>query len=104
MCTLTPATLHSTPHCTLLLWFRFCFSEVKLGVIPATISPYVIRRIGSADARRYFLTAETFGAAAAVRIGLLHKVVRAAHECREEDVFFSCVTTEICNMHKTNDA
>ena len=51
----------------------FGFSEVRLGIIPAVISPFVLRRIGSA-ARRYFLTGERFGAAAALRIGLVDEV------------------------------
>mmetsp|Transcript_17804 Transcript_17804/g.32842 ORF Transcript_17804/g.32842 Transcript_17804/m.32842 type:complete len:267 (+) Transcript_17804:76-876(+) len=53
----------------------FTLSEVKLGLIPATISPYVVRRIGSNQCRRYFLTAERMSADEARRIGLLHEVV-----------------------------
>src|SRR5918912_2098581 len=52
----------------------FGFSEVKLGIVPAVISPFVLPRIGPA-ARRYFLTGERFDAAAALRIGLVHEVV-----------------------------
>ena len=55
----------------------FCLSEVKLGLIPATISPYVIRAMGARAAHRYFLTAERFSAAEAHRIGLVHEVVAA---------------------------
>jgi methylglutaconyl-CoA hydratase len=55
----------------------FCLSEVKLGLIPATISPYVIRAMGARAAHRYFLTAERFGAAEALRIGFVHEVVGA---------------------------
>ena len=55
----------------------FCLSEVKLGLIPATISPYVIRAMGARAAHRYFLTAERFGAADALRIGFVHEVVVA---------------------------
>ena len=55
----------------------FSLSEVKLGLIPATISPYVIRAIGVRAARRYFVTAERFAAAEAHRIGLVHVVVTA---------------------------
>ena len=55
----------------------FCLSEVKLGLIPATISPYVIRAMGAQAARRYFLTAERFTAAEARRLGLAHEVVAA---------------------------
>jgi len=56
---------------------HFCLSEVKLGLIPATISPYVIRAIGAQAARRYFLTAERFSAAEATRLGLVHEAVPA---------------------------
>jgi methylglutaconyl-CoA hydratase len=54
---------------------NFCLSEVKLGLIPATISPYVIKAMGEAAARRYFLTAERFSAREAHRIGFVHEVV-----------------------------
>lgn len=53
----------------------FCLSEVKLGLIPATISPYVIRAMGPRAAHRYFLTAERFDAVEALRIGFVHRVV-----------------------------
>ena len=53
----------------------YCLSEVKLGLIPATISPYVIRAMGARAAQRYFLTAERFSAAEAHRIGMVHEVV-----------------------------
>ncbi|HQR10014.1 MAG TPA: enoyl-CoA hydratase/isomerase family protein [Casimicrobiaceae bacterium] len=53
----------------------FSLSEAKLGLIPATISPYVIEAIGARQARRYFLTAERFTAAEAFRIGLAHDIV-----------------------------
>jgi len=52
----------------------FGFSEVKLGIMPAVISPFVLPRIGSGAARRYFLTGERFDAATALRIGLVHEV------------------------------
>ena len=54
---------------------RFCFSETRLGLIPATIAPYVIRAIGERQARRYFLSAATFDAAQARRLGLAHATV-----------------------------
>ena len=57
---------------------KFSFSEAKLGLSPATISPYVLRAIGPRAARRYFLSAEVFDAAEALRIGLLSAVVPAA--------------------------
>ena len=56
---------------------HFCLSEVKLGLIPATISPYVIRAMGAQAARRYFLTAERFSAAEAKRLGFVHEAVAA---------------------------
>jgi methylglutaconyl-CoA hydratase len=56
---------------------NFCLSEVKLGLIPATISPYVIKAMGEQASRRYFLTAERFSAAEAYRIGFAHEVVPA---------------------------
>lgn len=54
---------------------RFCLSEVKLGLIPAVISPYVIKAIGERQARRYFQTAEVFFADKALSMGLVHEVV-----------------------------
>jgi methylglutaconyl-CoA hydratase len=54
---------------------RFSFSEVKLGIIPAVISPYVISRVGPGHARRLFITGERFDAETAYQIGLVHRVV-----------------------------
>ncbi len=54
---------------------RFCFSEAKIGLSPATISPHVMRAIGERAARRYFLTAEVFDAEEAHRLGLLTLLV-----------------------------
>jgi len=51
----------------------FCLSETRLGLIPATIGPYVVRAMGNA-ARRYFLTAEKFDASEAYRVGLVHEL------------------------------
>jgi methylglutaconyl-CoA hydratase len=66
---------------------KFCLSEVKLGLIPAVISPYVIAAIGESAARRYFLTAETFSSWEAQRLGLVHEVVdRGALEGRGRQV------------------
>ena len=53
----------------------FCLSEVKIGLIPATISPYVITAMGERAARRYFTTAERFRAAEGLRLGLVSEVV-----------------------------
>ncbi|MEX2008594.1 MAG: enoyl-CoA hydratase-related protein, partial [Dongiaceae bacterium] len=55
----------------------FALTEVRLGLIPAVVSPYVIAAIGARAARRYFLTGERFGAAEALRLGLVHCVVPA---------------------------
>lgn len=54
---------------------RFGLTEVRLGLAPATIAPYVVRAMGARQARRYFLTGERFDARHALRIGLLHEVV-----------------------------
>ena len=53
----------------------FSISEVRIGLVPSTISPYVLAAIGARSARRYFLTGEPFSAADACRLGLVHKVV-----------------------------
>lgn len=52
----------------------FAFSEVKLGIVPAVISPFALRKIGESAARRYFVTGERFDAETALRIGLVHEV------------------------------
>jgi len=54
---------------------RFGFTEPRIGIAPATISPYVLERIGAAAARRLFLTARRFDAAEGLRLGLYHRVV-----------------------------
>jgi methylglutaconyl-CoA hydratase len=54
---------------------RFGFTEARLGLVPATISPYVVRKIGESHARALFLTAERFEAPRAAAIGLVHEVV-----------------------------
>lgn len=54
---------------------KFGLSEVKLGIIPAVISPYVISKIGETHARALFLTGERFGAERALQIGLVHQIV-----------------------------
>lgn len=53
---------------------QFCFSEVKLGLIPATIAPYIIQCIGSSATRHYFITAESFDAKTAQQLGLVHQL------------------------------
>lgn len=72
---------------------HYCLSEVRLGLIPATISPYVIRAMGARAAHRYFLTAERFSAAEALRIGFLHEVVRMD----QLDAKVLEITTALCS-------
>jgi methylglutaconyl-CoA hydratase len=55
----------------------FCLSEARLGLLPATIAPYVTRALGEQAARRYFITAERFDAATAHRLGFVHELVAA---------------------------
>lgn len=57
---------------------QFCFSEVKIGLVPAVISPYVMRKITFCGTQRYFLTAETFNAERAKTMGLIHTVTKPA--------------------------
>ena len=65
----------------------FALSEVRLGLVPATIAPYVIDAIGARAARRYFMTGERFGAEEARRLGLLHEVAAPAElDARINDV------------------
>ncbi|MGI9285692.1 MAG: enoyl-CoA hydratase/isomerase family protein [Pseudomonadales bacterium] len=63
----------------------FCLSEVKIGLIPATISPYVVRAIGERAARRYFTTAERFSATTALKLGLVS-------ELAEHDQLDDCIS------------
>lgn len=72
---------------------NYCLSEVKIGLIPATISPYVIRAMGARAAQRYFLTAERFTAAEAHRLGLVHEVVPAdALDAKVDEVLKNILT------------
>jgi methylglutaconyl-CoA hydratase len=57
---------------------KFAFTEVKLGIVPAVISSFALSKMGISQARRYFLTAETFSAQTAEEIGLVHEVMPAA--------------------------
>ena len=54
---------------------NFCLSEAKLGLLPATIAPYVVRALGEQASRRYFVTAERFSAAQAHSLGFVHELV-----------------------------
>lgn len=71
----------------------YCLSEVKLGLIPATISPYVIRAMGARAAHRYVLTAERFSAAEALRIGFVHTVVPADQLDAQVDELLKALVT-----------
>jgi methylglutaconyl-CoA hydratase len=64
----------------------FGFSEVKLGIVAAVISPFALARIGPGAARRYFLTGERFGSEVALRIGLVHEIAPALDEAVERAV------------------
>lgn len=75
----------------------FCLSEVKLGLIPATISPYVINAIGLKAARRYFISAERFSAQKAMQLGLVDEVVES--ESLDDEVQ-AMVTTLLSNSPK----
>lgn len=80
----------------------FCLSEVRLGLIPATISPYVIRAIGERASRRYFLTAERFDAQEARRIGLVHEVV--AEDQLDHEVGKLVHSLLSCSPHAVDEA
>lgn len=71
----------------------YCLSEVKLGLIPATIGPYVARAMGARAAHRYFLTAERFSAAEAHRIGFVHEVVPAEQLDAQVDEWVKALTS-----------
>jgi len=69
----------------------FSLSEVKLGIIPAVISPYVIEAIGARYAHRYFISAERFSGAEAFRIGLLHDLA-SSEDAMDEQIAVLCTT------------
>jgi methylglutaconyl-CoA hydratase len=58
---------------------HFCLSEAKLGLLPGTIGPYVVRAMGEQAARRYFITSERFDADAAHAMGFVHEVADSEH-------------------------
>ena len=73
---------------------NFCLSETKLGLIPATIGPYVVRALGEQAARRYALTAERFDAAEALRLGFVHAVAAPeALDARIEEILAAILQT-----------
>lgn len=63
---------------------NFCLSEVKLGLIPAAISPFVVRAIGERQARRYFISAEVFNASIAKDLGLVHWVAEDVSDMQQQ--------------------
>ena len=66
---------------------HFCLSEAKLGLLPATIGPYVMRALGEQASRRYFITAEKFSASRAYQLGFVHELVAAdALDAKVNDV------------------
>jgi methylglutaconyl-CoA hydratase len=72
----------------------FSLSEVKLGMVPATISPYIIAAIGSRAARRYFITGECFNSATATQIGLVSECV---HEDQLDLSINTLIDSLLCN-------
>jgi methylglutaconyl-CoA hydratase len=62
---------------------QFAFSEVKLGIVPAVISPFALAKIGTSAARRWFVTGERFSAEIALRIGLIHEIAEDLDESVE---------------------
>jgi len=62
---------------------QLSLSEVRLGIVPACIGPFVISKIGASHARRFFISAERFGAQKAKEIGLIHEVVDGAQEMKD---------------------
>ena len=71
---------------------NFCLSEAKLGLLPATIAPYVVRALGDQASRRYFVTAERFNAAEAHRLGLVHECVAADQLDAKVDELLAALT------------
>lgn len=83
---------------------KLCFSEVRLGIMPAVISNWVLPKIGVSNARRYYLTAEVFGAADAVKMGLAHEVVPAAELGARAEFLVKCVLKNGPNAVRTAKA
>jgi methylglutaconyl-CoA hydratase len=80
----------------------FCLSETRLGLIPATIGPHVVRAIGPRAALRYFQTAETFDSGEALRIGLLHAV--AARDQLDATLSTVLDALSLTSLHATREA
>ena len=72
---------------------QFCLSEARLGLLPATIAPYVVKALGEQASRRYFVSAERFDAAQAARFGFVHEVVEpAAIDAKVDEIVALLVT------------
>ena len=83
---------------------EFCLSEVKLGLVPATISPYVLAAMGPRAAQRYFLTAERFSAAEAYRIGLVQELALPAElDARINEILGQLVQAGPASLAATKD-
>ena len=83
---------------------EFCLSEVKLGLTPATISPYVLAAMGERAAQRYFLTAERFSAAEAYRIGLVQELTLPGEiDTRINEILGHLVTAGPASLAATKD-
>jgi methylglutaconyl-CoA hydratase len=83
---------------------EFCLSEVKLGLVPATISPYVLAAMGERAAQRYFLTAERFSAAEAYRIGLVQELTLAGElDAKINEILGQLVTAGPASLAATKD-
>ncbi|MDW2020208.1 enoyl-CoA hydratase-related protein, partial [Vibrio sp. 704] len=70
---------------------QFCLSEVKLGLVPATIAPYVMRAMGNRQARRYILSGEVIPAVKAQQFGIVHEV-------KEDEELESCVSEVVASL------
>jgi len=70
----------------------FCLSEARLGLLPATIGPYVVRSLGEQASRRYFVTAERFSATEAHRLGLVHELAPAETLDERVDALVATIT------------
>lgn len=76
---------------------QFCLSEARLGLMPATIAPYAIRAMGARAAHRYFVTAERFDAAEALRLGFVHEAVEAGQLDARVDAVASAIVANSPN-------
>jgi methylglutaconyl-CoA hydratase len=83
---------------------RMSFSEARLGIMPAVISCWVLPKIGAANARRYYLTGEVFGAVEAVRMGLAHESVPAAELAARAGYAVDCILKNGPNAVRTAKA